>query len=191
MEALPLAGYEPRGHEPPGPEPSGHEADGRRAFAVLLGEFRRAAVLVPYADPAVPDAGWWTAELGGVRWICAFSDEAALARFAAARGEADRPWTYRRVLGARLLDVAVPASVAPCGVALDAADGPGGLLFPPLPGVVPDGCAVGAAHPAGHRPAGEALPGAGALPPGAPAAAPAGPAAAPSARSAGRHRRRG
>lgn len=60
----------------------------RREFAVLLGEFRRTAVLVP-----LDGAGdLWSAEQSGVRWICAFSDEAALARFAGVRGEAGREW---------------------------------------------------------------------------------------------------
>lgn len=54
----------------------------RREFAALLGEFRRTAVLVP-----LDEAGdLWSAEQNGVRWICAFSDEEALARFASARG---------------------------------------------------------------------------------------------------------
>ncbi|WP_405696243.1 hypothetical protein [Streptomyces sp. NBC_01185] len=45
----------------------------RREFAVLLGEFRRTAVLVP-----LDEAGdLWSAEQNGVRWICALSDEAA------------------------------------------------------------------------------------------------------------------
>ncbi|WP_374775597.1 hypothetical protein [Streptomyces sp. NBC_01310] len=42
-----------------------------------------------------------------MRWICAFSDEQALARFARAQGDTEREWTYRTVLGARLLDAAV------------------------------------------------------------------------------------
>src|ERR1043165_1252844 len=46
----------------------------------LLGEFRRALVLVPLAG-----GGLWTAEFGGVRWVCGFTDEAALARFAQER----------------------------------------------------------------------------------------------------------
>ncbi|MFD4699201.1 SseB family protein [Streptomyces niveus] len=112
----------------------------RREFAVLLGEFRRSAVLVPL------DAGGdlWSADRGGVRWICAFSDEAALARFAVARGEAGREWTYQSVLGARLLDVLVPLLPGPAGVALDAGSGEGGVLFPPVVGVVPDAVAVDA-----------------------------------------------
>ncbi|MFF3094061.1 hypothetical protein [Streptomyces cyaneofuscatus] len=70
----------------------------RREFARLLGEFRRTAVLVPF------DAygSLWTADQNGVRWICAFSDEEALARFALAQGDGAREWTYRTILGALL-----------------------------------------------------------------------------------------
>ncbi|MEU0393262.1 SseB family protein [Streptomyces sp. NPDC006208] len=109
----------------------------RREFAALLGEFRRTAVLVPF------DAygSLWTADQGGVRWICAFSDEEALADFARARGEAEREWAYRTVLGARLLDVMVPMLPGPAGVALDAGSD-GGMLFPPVAGIVPDAVAV-------------------------------------------------
>ncbi|MFC7303182.1 hypothetical protein ACFQVC_02990 [Streptomyces monticola] len=123
-------------------------ARARREFAALLGEFRRRPVLVPLtsgADEDVAEAGLWTADTGGVRWILAFSDESALARFALARGAGSVEWTYQQVLGARLLDVAVPAVAAegmPCGVALDAADGAEGVLFPPLEGIVPDAVAV-------------------------------------------------
>lgn len=77
----------------------------------------------------------------GLDWICAFSDEEALARFAWARGEGDREWTYRRVVGARLLDELVPALDFPCGVAWNAA-GPDGLAFPPVRGIVPDTAAL-------------------------------------------------
>ncbi|WP_442805951.1 SseB family protein [Streptomyces sp. NBC_01341] len=110
----------------------------RREFAVLLGEFRRTAVLVP-----LDEAGdLWSAEQNGVRWICAFSDEEALARFALARGEAGREWAYQTVLGARLLDVMVPLLPGPAGVALDAGSVGGGMLFPPVAGIVPDSAAV-------------------------------------------------
>ncbi|MFI2780076.1 SseB family protein [Streptomyces sp. ALB3] len=112
-------------------------AAARREFAVLLGEFRRTAVLVP-----LDDAGdLWSAEQNGVRWICAFSDEEALARFALARGEAGPEWTYQTVLGARLLDVMVPLLPGPAGVALDAGS-TDGMLFPPVAGIVPDAVAV-------------------------------------------------
>ena len=113
-------------------------ATARHEFAVLLGGFRRTAVLVP-----LDDAGdLWSAEQGGVRWICAFSDEEALARFARARGEAGQEWAYRAVLGARLLDVMVPIVPGPAGVALDAGSEDGGMLFPPVAGIVPDAVAV-------------------------------------------------
>lgn len=113
------------------------EAAGRREFAVPLGEFRRTAVLVPID----PYGSLWTAEQGGVRWICAFSDEEALARFARAQGDAEREWEYRTVLGARLLDVMVPRLRVPAGVALDAG-GDDGILFPPVEGVVPESAVV-------------------------------------------------
>ncbi|MBC9712130.1 hypothetical protein H9Y04_06045 [Streptomyces sp. TRM66268-LWL] len=114
----------------------------RREFAAVLGEFRRTAVLVPLATDAAGESSLLTGDLGGVRWIFAFSNEQALARFAVARGEGAREWPYRRVLGARLLDVAVPAAGVPCGVALDCADGPDGVVFPPVTGIVPDAAAV-------------------------------------------------
>ncbi|MEU0336963.1 hypothetical protein [Streptomyces sp. NPDC006193] len=110
----------------------------RREFAVLLGEFRRTPVLVPVDEDDAP----LTADFGGVRWIYAFSDESALARFAVARGEGGREWAYQRWLGARLLDAMVPAVGVPCGVALDCADGEDGMVFPPVRGVVPDEVAV-------------------------------------------------
>ncbi|MFJ2058717.1 SseB family protein [Streptomyces sp. NPDC087908] len=112
-------------------------AEARREFARLLGEFRRTAVLVPFDD----QDSLWTADFNGVRWICAFSDEEALARFAAARGDTGREWTYRTILGARLLDVMVPMLPGPGGVALDAGSADG-MVFPPVAGIVPDEAAV-------------------------------------------------
>lgn len=109
----------------------------RREFARLLGEFRRTAVLVPFDA----SESLWTADFNGVRWICAFSDEEALARFAVARGDAGREWTYQTILGARLLDVMVPMLPGPGGVALDAGS-TDGTLFPPVAGIVPDEVAV-------------------------------------------------
>ncbi|MBP0458610.1 hypothetical protein [Streptomyces montanisoli] len=138
---------EPTPAEPTTPEPTveAHSAAARRrAFAELLGEFRRTAVLVPLGGGQAPDEerGVLTADFNGVRFILAFSDEQALARYAVARGEAAREWVYQSVLGARLLDVAVPAAGVPCGVALDCADGEGGMVFPPVRGIVPDAVAV-------------------------------------------------
>ncbi|MFF9364143.1 hypothetical protein [Streptomyces griseoluteus] len=114
----------------------------RREFAELLGEFRRTPVLVPLGDDPGGEQALLTADFNGIRFILAFSDEQALARYATARGESAREWTYQRVLGARLLDVAVPAAGVPCGVALDCADGSDGVVFPPVAGIVPDGAAV-------------------------------------------------
>ncbi|MFE5911365.1 SseB family protein [Streptomyces wedmorensis] len=126
---------------PLSPEPEPESADvltvARREFARLLGEFRRTAVLVPFDD----GGSLWTADFNGVRWICAFSDEEALARFAVARGDAGREWTYRTILGARLLDVMVPLLPGPGGVALDAGSADG-MVFPPVAGIVPDEVAV-------------------------------------------------
>ncbi|MEV4944364.1 SseB family protein [Streptomyces sp. NPDC053755] len=135
----PAHGDAPAAPVPTAPEvaPDSEAGGARREFARLLGEFRRTAVLVPFDD----HGSLWTADQNGVRWICAFSDEEALARFARARGDADREWTYRTVLGARLLDVMVPMLPGPAGVALDAG-GADGMLFPPVAGIVPDAVAV-------------------------------------------------
>ncbi|WP_317617369.1 hypothetical protein [Streptomyces antnestii] len=95
-------------------------------------------MLLPLSDDRFP----LTADFGGVRWLYAFSDEAALARFAIARGEGNREWSFDRVLGARLLDAVIPALDVPCGVALDVASPGDEVLLPPVAGVVPDGAAV-------------------------------------------------
>ncbi|MGP3971506.1 SseB family protein [Streptomyces sp. 6N223] len=108
--------------------------------AAMVGEFRRTALLVP-----VVAGRFVSAVQGGVRWVYAFSDEAALARFAVARGAAPRQeWEYASVLGARLLDVVLPSLDGPVGVALDVADEERSMLFPPVRGIVPDAIAVDA-----------------------------------------------
>ncbi|MFF7728336.1 hypothetical protein [Streptomyces sp. NPDC008001] len=115
-----------------------HAEEGRPA--ALVGRFRRTAVLVPSDG----QDGLWSVEYGGIRWICAFTDETALGRFALAQGaDGSSDWTYRTVLGARLLDVVVPGVGVPAGVALDVA-GPYPALFPPVVGIVPDAYAVDA-----------------------------------------------
>ncbi|WP_406095152.1 hypothetical protein [Streptomyces sp. NBC_01013] len=109
----------------------------------LLGEFRRALVLVP-----IDGGGLWTAESGGVRWVCGFTDEVALARFAQARnaldggGGAGRSWEFAELRGARLLDEIVPAMGEPAGVAVNIADPDGSMFFPPVAGIVPDAVAI-------------------------------------------------
>jgi hypothetical protein len=107
----------------------------------MVGELRRTAVLVPLLG-----GGLMSAERDGIRWIYAFTDEAAMARFAAARGvPPGEEWEYAAVLGARLLDVVVPSlGGPPTGVALNVADEDGAMLFPPVRGIVPDAVAVDA-----------------------------------------------
>ncbi|MBT2468920.1 hypothetical protein J7E97_13810 [Streptomyces sp. ISL-66] len=114
--------------------------DGMGDPARLVGEFRRAVLLVPLADG--PGGGLMSAVSGGIRWIYAFTDEEALARFAAARGESDREWEFLSVLGARLVDAVVPMADGPAGVVVDVADADGSMFFPPVAGIVPEGSAV-------------------------------------------------
>ncbi|MEV5122275.1 SseB family protein [Streptomyces decoyicus] len=117
--------------------------------AALVGELRRTSVLVPVVDDSL-----MSAELTGIRWLYAFSDEQELARFAVARGaapEAELP--YVRAVGARLLDVVIPAIEGPAGVVLDAGS-ERAMVFPPVSGIVPGSVAVDLAEPgeAGGRP---------------------------------------
>lgn len=123
----------------------------------MLGELRRALVLVP-----VDGGGLWAAELGGVRWVCGFTDEAALARFAQARGALHDPgaggrvWEFAELRGARLLDEVIPAMGVPAGLAVNIADPDGSMFFPPVTGIVPDAVAVdGEAAVGGVGPGGE------------------------------------
>ncbi|MEV0415796.1 SseB family protein [Streptomyces sp. NPDC050448] len=111
--------------------------EARASAAARLSKFRSSIVLVPLDERG----GLWTAALGGLDWICAFSDEETLARFAEARDEAGQEWPYQRVIGARLLDEVISALDFPCGVALDAA-GPEGTVFPPVRGIVPSSVAL-------------------------------------------------
>ncbi|MFF8195243.1 hypothetical protein ACF05L_31275 [Streptomyces bobili] len=147
-EGAPLAGPDTRSAPEPALVSSSSEDPGvevrRQRFSELLEEFRGTPVLVPLGEGPGPDGerGLLSADWNGVRFILAFSDGRALARYARARGEFHREWVYQTILGARLLDVAVPAAGVPCGVALDCADGPDGVVFPPVLGVVPDGVAV-------------------------------------------------
>ncbi|MFE1307732.1 hypothetical protein [Streptomyces sp. NPDC058755] len=125
----------------------------RRRFHARLGEFRRRRVLVPYGE----NGAALTVETHGARWLLAFTDEAALARYARARGEGDRVWRYRAVWGAAVLDAGVPAVAEaglPCGVLVDAADGERGTVLPPVVGIVPEAVAV-------DRPGGDGDPGSG------------------------------
>ncbi|MEV7511793.1 hypothetical protein AB0O57_27950 [Streptomyces sp. NPDC091201] len=119
--------------------------EGRGDPGRLVGEFRRALLLLPRADGSTGSGvqgGLMSALSGGVRWLYAFTDEDSLARFARARGEGDREWPYLAMLGGRLVDAVVPQSACPMGVAVNVADGDGAMLFPPVSGIVPDPFAV-------------------------------------------------
>ncbi|SDC54705.1 hypothetical protein [Streptomyces prasinopilosus] len=103
----------------------------------LVGEMRRSVLLVPSVDGRL-----WSAHAGGVRWVCAFTDEASLARFAEQRGMNERPLDYAALLGARIVDEIVPGLGEPAGLAVDIADEDGSMFFPPVAGIVPDEVAV-------------------------------------------------
>ncbi|MET8164915.1 hypothetical protein ACFU6S_14040 [Streptomyces sp. NPDC057456] len=113
----------------------------------LIGEMRRSVLLVPVAD-----GGLWSVRSGGVRWICGFTDEAALARFALhhtrvdRRGDrrGDQPMDYAALLGARIVDEIVPTLGEPAGLAVDIATEEGSMFFPPVVGIVADAVAVDA-----------------------------------------------
>ncbi|MCX5450969.1 SseB family protein [Streptomyces libani] len=110
--------------------------------AALVGEFRRTPVLIPLINDSL-----MSAELSGIRWLYAFSDEQELARFAASRGAApETELSYARAVGARLLDVVIPAIEGPAGVVLDAGSEQG-MVFPPVSGIVPDSAAIDLIEP--------------------------------------------
>ncbi|MFD8546676.1 SseB family protein [Streptomyces sp. NPDC059649] len=105
--------------------------------AALVGEFRRTHVLIPTVNDTL-----LSTELDGIRWLYAFTDEEALARFALGRGtEPGTEWQYVTVSGARVLDVLIPAIEGPTGVALNSGSEQG-ALFPPVAGIVPDQVAI-------------------------------------------------
>ncbi|MCL8014601.1 SseB family protein [Streptomyces sp. AS02] len=110
---------------------------GQGDLRAVVGEFRRSEVLVPVVDGSL-----LSVEAGGIRWLFAFTDEAALERFAQARGEAVPEGVP--VFGARLLDQAVPRAAkvgGPVGIAVDAGSA-AGMVLPPVTGIVPDAVAL-------------------------------------------------
>ncbi|WUG23538.1 SseB family protein [Streptomyces sp. NBC_00464] len=117
-------------------------ADRRRGVGdprALLGEMRRSVLLVPTVGERL-----WSARLGGVRWIYAFTDGTALARFALLRAPGDQAMDYAALLGARIVDEIVPSLGEPGGLAVDVATEDGSMFFPPVVGIVPEAVAVDA-----------------------------------------------
>lgn len=117
----------------------------------MVGELRRALLLVP-----VDSRGLWTAELGGVRWICAFTDEAALARFARARAaqapeRTEAPQAQDAPEGPREPDASEPSRPSEATPAWEFAELRGArLLDEVIPAMgVPAGVAVDIADPDG------------------------------------------
>ncbi|GEK03035.1 hypothetical protein ACWDU8_01875 [Streptomyces sp. NPDC003388] len=115
-------------------------AERRRADGdprALVGEMRRSVLLVPVAG-----GGLWSVRAGGVRWVCGFTDETALARFARHHAPGGQPVDHAALLGARIVDEIVPALGEPAGLAVDIATEDGAMFFPPVAGIVPDAVAV-------------------------------------------------
>ncbi|MFF0835214.1 MULTISPECIES: hypothetical protein [unclassified Streptomyces] len=115
-------------------------AERRRADGdprALAGEMRRSVLLVPVAG-----GGLWSVRAGGVRWVCGFTDETALARFARHHTPGGQPVDHAALLGARIVDEIVPALGEPAGLAVDIATEDGAMFFPPVAGIVPDAVAV-------------------------------------------------
>lgn len=105
----------------------------------LVGEMRRSILLVPTSD-----GGLWSARSGGIRWICGFTDETALARFGLHHAPGGQSLEYAALLGARIVDEIVPSLGEPAGLAVDIATEDGSMFFPPVVGIVPDRTAVDA-----------------------------------------------
>lgn len=132
--------------------PEGAEREAAEAAALaevmeMVGEFRRSLVLAPLLD-----GGWMSAEQAGLRWLYAFTSEETLAAFARGRGQGGE-WEFQRVYGARLLDEVIPGLEFPCGVAVDAGS-EGGVLLPPVRGIVPEHAAIDAQTVTGAEGAG-------------------------------------
>lgn len=110
---------------------------GQITAADMMAAIRAAVLLVPVVEPDRV----WVGTSAGMGWLCAFTTTKQLARFARARGEGDREWSFARVRGERLLGPLLRGLGCVCGVALDVA-GPQPMLLPPLRGVVDDDLAL-------------------------------------------------
>ncbi len=102
-----------------------HDGDG--GGVEVIRAFRESRVFV-LAD----GAGVRSVDHGGLRWVLAFSGEAAVRTYLTARGEQPvGPVNYLAMYGRRLLDDFLPAADLPAGVALDlGAERP--MLIPPV-----------------------------------------------------------
>jgi hypothetical protein len=111
---------------------------GAESGEAMIEAFRDAVLLVPQA----PDGTLMAADSDGICWLLAFSGKAELATWVLTRGgDGEAEHGYLSVRGDRLLDVAVPATGVPTGVAIDVA-GEQPMLLPPVRGVVPASAAV-------------------------------------------------
>ena len=90
----------------------------------LMSALRDALLLVPTHG----EFQLVTGAYAGERWICAFTSREELAKFAIARGEGDREWSYLTTLGGRLLD-GVVSDQDHVGIVVDVA-GERPLTFP-------------------------------------------------------------
>ena len=120
---------------------------GQITAADMMAAMRAAVLLVPVVGPDRV----WVGTSAGMGWLCAFTTTEQLARFASARGEDDREWSFARVRGERVLGPLLRGLPCVCGVALDVG-GPQPMLLPPLPGVVNDDLALPTT--AAHAPGG-------------------------------------
>ncbi|MGF6889487.1 hypothetical protein ABIA39_008951 [Nocardia sp. GAS34] len=97
---------------------------------LLVAAFEGAVFFVPLTD----DERVFTAEVGGVRWVCAFTSQDELAAYWVRRGGVDprREYRYHTVRGRRLAEYAAGRS-EPTGVVVDAV-GAAPMAFPPRVG---------------------------------------------------------
>ncbi len=108
---------------------------GEGAGEAMVEAVRATALLVPRS----PDGTLPAADVGGIRWLFAFTSPAELAAWTLARGgdvDGDAEQEYLTILGRRLLTVAPASADVPVGVAVDVA-GAAPMLLPPMSGIVP------------------------------------------------------
>ena len=97
----------------------------RLDITAVLATVETSTLLTPVPDGSHLLAG----RSRGVTWIPAFTSEEQLCHYAILRGEADRPWQYRRIPGDQLLGAVLDGVPGQCGLAIDVA-GQHPLLLP-------------------------------------------------------------